>query len=262
MPVFTESKIANLTVSADDFRGGAVTDAKISSLSTNRGAFVDNGLSVVAPIGKSLVTGGPARGLVFLTLAVGSQSSRVAAGNHVHGQDGYTSVGSTGVSSHTHPVSINASTPIFIENSPGTGTHGGHSTGNNGQHNHSRPATSGTTGSNTSTLKLKKEISDYEVSEIKNLLNLQLKRYKYKNQVRHLQESINRDWMYGYIAEEVENLGFEELVGYDEKGEPASLNYGLLSTLVLELVKVQQTEISLIKEKIKRRREKYDRLSS
>ena len=131
-----------------------------------------------------------------------------------------------------------------------------------GSHIHPMPAFSGTATSNTSTLKLKKEISIYEVPNIKNLLNLQLKRYKYKNQVRHLQESLNREWMYGYIAEEVEELGFKELVGYDEKGEPASLNYGLLSTLVLELVKVQQTEIDLIKEKIKRQRKKYDKLSS
>jgi hypothetical protein len=62
--------------------------------------------------------------------------------------------------------------------------------------------------------------------------------------------------MHGYIAEEVLELGFEELLGYDEKGEPASLNYGLLSTLILELVKVQQTEIDSLKEEIQRLKEK------
>jgi hypothetical protein len=71
-----------------------------------------------------------------------------------------------------------------------------------------------------------------------------------------MHEGINREWMHGYIAEEVQELGFEELLGYDEKGEPASLNYGLLSTLVLELVKVQQTEIDSLKEEIQRLKEK------
>jgi hypothetical protein len=201
----------------------------------------------------------PASGLVSVSLVVNSAGFNVAAGNHTHGQNGYSTVTSTGVPSHTHPVSINAALPIVYTG----GTHARNlSDFSHGDHLHSQPAYSGTTGSNTSTLKLKKEISDYKVEDIKKILNLKLKRYKYKNEVRYLQESINREWMYGYIAEEVEDLGFEELVGYDEKGEPASLNYALLSTLVLELVKVQQTEISLIKEKIKRRREKYDKLSS
>ncbi len=102
---------------------------------------------------------------------------------------------------------------------------------------------------------LSKEISDYQPADIKKILNLKLKKYKYKNQLRNLHEGINREWMHGYIAEEVLDLGFEELLGYDEKGEPASLNYGLLSTLVLELVKVQQTEIDSLKEEIQRLKE-------
>jgi hypothetical protein len=57
--------------------------------------------------------------------------------------------------------------------------------------------------------------------------------------------------MYGYIAEEVLENGVEEIVGYDENKDPASLNYGLLSTLVLELVKEQQKEIDLLKEELR-----------
>ena len=57
--------------------------------------------------------------------------------------------------------------------------------------------------------------------------------------------------MYGYIAEEVLENGVEEIVGYDENKEPASLHYGLLSTLVLELVKEQQKEIDLLKEELR-----------
>ena len=262
IPVFPESEIATDAVGSDEINAGAVTEAKISTLRSVRGGIVDGGLTVVYPMTKGIISGiSPSSGLVGIGLVNNSAGFNAAEGNHTHGQNGYSAISSTGVASHTHPVSI-AQSPFFNPLG-GNGTHGGHTgSGNNGSHVHQTPGFDGTATSNTSTLKLKKDISEYEVPEIKKLLDLQLKRYKYKNQVRYLQESINRDWMYGYIAEEVENLGFKELVGYDEKGEPASLNYGLLSTLILELVKVQQTEISLIKEKIKRRREKYDKLSS
>jgi hypothetical protein len=268
MPVFPGSEISSFAVNnANMFISNTISASKFSSLRSSRGAIVNNGLSVGYPLTKTVLSGSqPASGLVSVGLVVNSQGFNVAQGSHVHGQNGYSNVASTGVASHTHPISI----PSFLagvtgDSSPHTRLSGGEegaAAHGSGTHFHSRPAFSGTARSNTSTLKLKKEISIYEVPNIKNLLNLQLKRYKYKNQVRHLQESLNREWMYGYIAEEVEDLGFKELVGYNEKGEPASLNYGLLSTLVLELVKVQQTEISLIKEKIKRRREKYDKLSS
>jgi hypothetical protein len=266
MPVFPGAEISTNAVSTEKFATGAVTDAKISSLRSVRGGIVNNGLSVAFPVTKFLIASGPsaASGLVALGLTVGSAGFNAAAGNHVHGQGGYSNISTTGVARHTHPMSFGSPAfPSFLDNGRfgDSSAHTGH-TSANGSHNHAYSVISGSSGQNASTLKVKKDISDYQVPEIKKLLNLQLKRYKYKNQVRYLQESLHKEWMYGYIAEEVEDLGFKELVGYNEKGEPASLNYGLLSTLVLELVKVQQTEISLIKEKIKRRREKYDKLSS
>jgi hypothetical protein len=264
MPVFPEAEISTNAVSTEKFATGAVTDAKISSLRSVRGGIVNSGLSVGFPMTKTLVTGGGGSGLVALGLSVSSAGFNAAAGNHVHGQGGYSNISTTGVAQHTHPMSFGSPAfPTQLSNGQfgDSSAHTGH-TSANGSHVHFYSVISGSSGQNASTLKVKKDISDYQVPEIKKLLNLQLKRYKYKNQVRYLQESLHREWMYGYIAEEVEDLGFKELVGYNEKGEPASLNYGLLSTLVLELVKVQQTEISLIKEKIKRRREKYDKLSS
>ena len=273
IPQITTSKIGNFQVTnaklAENSGSNAITSSKLASYS--EGAIVNGGLTASTGLTKSLTIGPviPGGSLpVFISFNIGSSSNQVAAGNHVHGQNGYSSVGGSGVAGHSHPISIASALPIVYTG----GTHGGHARPignvppapnlNIGEHLHTQPEFNGTATSNTSTLKLKKDISNYKIYDVKNLLNLQLKRYKYKNEVRYLQESINREWMYGYIAEEVEDLGFKELVGYDEKGDPASLNYGLLSTLILELVKVQQTEIHLIKEKIKRQRRKYDKLSS
>jgi hypothetical protein len=104
----------------------------------------------------------------------------------------------------------------------------------------------------SSTKKLKKEISDYSI-DLEKLFLLQPKRFKYKNQAK--MASKNREWDYGYIAEEALDLGVEEIVGYDEKGEVDSINYGLLSVFVLELVKKQQSEINFLSEEIKRLKE-------
>jgi hypothetical protein len=231
----------------------AVTRAKIGPLAVGNAELGTAAVSAVkcdASVVVTVNTFGAALsrvrsgGQVDIQLSTGSGSAQVAAGNHTHGTGGYTAAGSSGVPSHTHPISISSSAS--------GGVHAGHSIPNNGSHSHT-VSVSGTSGT-PSTIKLKKEISDYAMLDVKNLLNLNLKRYKYKNQARNLQEG--REWMYGYIAEEVEELGIREIVGYDENKEPNAINYGLLSTLVLELVKVQQTEIDSLKEEIQRLKEK------
>ena len=103
-----------------------------------------------------------------------------------------------------------------------------------------------------SSRKLKKEISDYNI-DLDKLFLLQPKRFKYRNQARDA--SKNREWDYGYIAEEAQDLGVEEILGYDENGEVDSINYSILSVFVLELVKKQQSEINLLSEEIKRLKE-------
>jgi hypothetical protein len=263
IPQINTAKIGDLQVTGDKifntFSTGTISANKLAE--NSQGVIVNGGLVASTGLTKTITAGPviPGTGLpVVISFNRGSSSSQVTTGNHVHGQDGYSNVGGTGVASHTHSVNIPSALPIVYTG----GTHGGHTTPlvNTGAHQHTQPTYIGTATSNTSTLKLKKEISDYKVEDVKKILNLKLKRYKYKNEVRNLQDSINREWMYGYIAEEVLATGIEEIVGYDENKEPNSLNYGLLSTLVLELVKIQQNEIDLIKERIKRQRRKYDKL--
>jgi hypothetical protein len=132
----------------------------------------------------------------------------------------------------------------------------------NGDHTHSfttsqalsgvnRHSHTGTTGT-PSTIKVKKEITTHSLENIKNLLKLEPKRYKYKRNKRDYQQARNREWMYGYMAEELIELGFSEPIGYGKEGEPETLDYGLMSMLVLELVKVQQSEIDSLKEEVLR----------
>ena len=225
-------KIQNLAVTGAKIANGTVTNAKIDTVSYEKivgpGNLVQNGITLANSSGLngSLLGGSqPAAGRFSISVQFGLGNLDVARGDHVHSGGGT-------VPSHTHSFSDESST-----NSGASHTH----------------FVSGTTGT-PSTLKLKKEITDYSMVDVKNLLNLNLKRYKYKNQARNLQEG--REWMYGYIAEEVEELGIQEIIGYDENKEPNAINYSLLSTLVLELVKVQQTEIDSLKEEIQRLKEK------
>jgi hypothetical protein len=67
-----------------------------------------------------------------------------------------------------------------------------------------------------------------------------------------MHNNLNKEWMHGYIVEELVDLGFSEPASYDEEGAPNGLDYGLMSMLVLELVKVQQTEIDFLKEELLR----------
>jgi hypothetical protein len=230
----TTAKIADSAVTNAKIAGGSVTQSKVAP----GAAIVSTVQSGGAGVAVTSATNNGGGSTSSITLNFGIGASQVAQGNHTHS--------AAGVPSHTHPVSASIS---------GATSNAGAHTGHTG---HSHPVTinAAISTSAPSSLKLKKEISDHQPADIKNILNLKLKKYKYKNQLRHMHEGVNREWMHGYIAEEVQELGFEELLGYDEKGEPASLNYGLLSTLVLELVKVQQTEIDSLKEEIQRLKEK------
>ena len=234
----TNAKIDNLTIS-----GGKIAESTITSNKIFGGTNIITSVTDSA-VGLTATTTSATYGrTVNITTSVGDGATQLALGNHTH------AAGT--VPSHTHPVNGTVTGSLS-----GSGSHVGHGAGNNGSHSHTISISENLTTGAPSSLKLKKEISDHQLVDIKNILNLKLKKYKYKNQLRHMHEGVNREWMHGYIAEEVLELGFEELLGYDAKGEPASLNYALLSTLVLELVKVQQTEIDSLKEEIQRLKEK------
>ena len=104
----------------------------------------------------------------------------------------------------------------------------------------------------SSSIKRKKDVQNYELKNPKNLLNLNFKKFKYKRSDSNYHTQANREWMHGYIIEELMDLGFDEVIHYDKDGNPEKLDYSLFSALVLELVKVQQQEIDCLQEKVKK----------
>ena len=148
---------------------------------------------------------------------IGTGSGQIARGSHIHD----------------------------VQGSSGTRTQ----TFSGNQQTLSHSHTSGNYTAAISTIRLKKQVTPHKFDTSK-LLDLELVKFKYKNQVKEHQN--NKEWAYGYIAEDVLKLGVEEVVGYKPDGKVASINYGVLSTLILELVKEHHTEIENIKKDIRK----------
>jgi hypothetical protein len=246
----TTSKIADQAVTNAKLAGFAVANANIINSTISGAKLVDNTITsnlisqgtatvlinrsvgLQAPLGSFV-----SQGLYNLRVSVGTGSNQVAAGNHTHS-------GGTTVAAHTHPASFNSGS--FF-------TTGGATAGTAHTHSHSM-VTSITVQQNTSSMRFKKDIEDYTSFDVTKLLNLKLKKFKYKKEMRHLHQ--NREWMYGYMAEELQEEGFDEVLGYDKEGKPLTVNYGLISVFTLELVKKQQNEIDSLREEIQRLKEK------
>jgi len=209
----TSSKIGSGQVGSAQIANGAVTADKIGDNQVISSKISDATKRIIVSRGLAAGTGLTKNGSV-VSVSFGGGSTQVARGNHTHG---YTN------SFYTRDYAGRELTII---------------------------ANYRTRTSAPSTRRVKKNIETHTPSNIKNLLDLEPKKYKYKRSERASHESLNKEWMHGYIAEELIDLGFPEPVGYDAEGRPASLDYGLMSMLVLELVKVQQDEINLLREEV------------
>ena len=218
--VFDTARIPSIT---NAMLAGGISNGKIDSVNAN--TIITGTVSINRLPGELLTDVNAGSGISVTgsgrSRTVALSGSGFAAANHTHSQYAATS--------HGHGR----------EDTNFAGGHVGH-----GGHTHFVNI--------SSTRKLKKEISDYSI-DLEKLFLLKPKRFKYRNQAK--MASKNREWDYGYIAEEALDLGVEEILGYDEKGKVDSINYGLLSVFVLELVKKQQSEINLLSEEIKRLKE-------
>jgi len=107
-----------------------------------------------------------------------------------------------------------------------------------------------------SSQKFKKSISIHKINNPKKLLELNFKKFKYKRSMSHESWINNKEWQYGYLIEDLLDLGFEEVIYYSPEGSPERLDYSMMSALVLELVKIQQIEIESLQQKIAEMEEK------
>lgn len=215
----SRAKIGSGQVGTAQIGNEAVTFAKIASASISAGKLIPSQYAIIGSL-----TTGPGAGLTragtTMSVNFGTASNQVARGNHRHSYN----------NSYYRRDSRGLQLQGFFTGGSQTGT--------------------------PSSRKFKKTISTHKTKNPKNLLDLKLKKFKYKRSFLDHQNHANKEWSYGYMIEDLLELGFDEVIYYSPSGEPERLDYGLFSTLVLELVKLQQTEIEYLKEEIKNLKEK------
>ncbi len=69
-------------------------------------------------------------------------------------------------------------------------------------------------------------------------------------------------WEIGYIAEEFQDKGLQNLLFFDDSGKPYSINYPKISLYLLEIVKMQSEQIQNQEDNIRTMSDRLDRLES
>lgn len=256
-----ESKITSSAVTEDKIRNGAVGRSKIQDRAVGTGQIADSAVGT-NQIGNSQVTNSKIGGII----SGGKIGSGFSGGNINN-----SSIGNGKLSDVTRARSGSglrrSGNTLFIDyDLVATRRH---------THNYSygyftrtrsgfnpvdltgfNSRTTRTGSASASSKRFKKNIQSARLEDPKKLLQVDFKKFKYKRNHKTEHQSTHREWMYGYIAEELIDLGFEHVIVYDAEGKPEKVDYGLFSALVLELVKVQQNEIKSLQEKIKRMEDK------
>lgn len=102
-------------------------------------------------------------------------------------------------------------------------------------------SSAGLYGTTASTRRKKHDISSYAIDSAA-LLNLDVKTFKYIPEIDAAQ-----DVQYGFIAEEAQELGLDELIQYDSTGVPDYFAYEKLPIFLLQLIKELKAEIDQLK---------------
>ena len=96
---------------------------------------------------------------------------------------------------------------------------------------------------NTSSIRYKKNISEYYPNEEK-IFNLRPVAFHYNSQ------NDNEIKRVGYIAEEVDEIGLKEYINYNLDNSPESIDYSSMVIATIQLIKNQKVEIDDLKNKI------------
>jgi hypothetical protein len=267
----TNSKLASNAVTEAKIDNGAVTQSKIAdnAVTASKIAADAVGSSEIASgaVGESELADNAVTRSKIATRAVDSDEIENYALKNYHYDDGSITKGK--ISGGTYIVTALAEVDLGTTLSVQTQTNGvqytidlvrgsdfgdvpygnhTHSTLSTGDHTHLSSGVHSHTA--VSSKKYKKNIENVEFSDPLNILSLQPVKFKYKNSKRQRHDQENREWMYGYIAEDVFEKGLEEVVGYDDNGEIESLDYSLLTLRLVEVLKIAMSEIEDLKSQI------------
>ena len=102
-------------------------------------------------------------------------------------------------------------------------------------------SSAGLYGTTASTRRKKHEIESYRINS-EALLNLDIKTFKYKPEIDQGQQQ-----QHGFIAEDAQDLGLNELIQYDSEGIPDYFAYEKLPIFLLQLIQEQDTSIKTMK---------------
>lgn len=105
-----------------------------------------------------------------------------------------------------------------------------------------RVSTSGNYGYVSSTRRRKEQIDNYSINS-QALLSLPVRKFKYINDETDIQQ-------YGFIAEEAQDLGLDELIQYDSTGIPDYFAYETLPIFLLQIIQEQDESIKLLKSRL------------
>ena len=266
----TEPKLATDSVSTSKIQGGAVTSGKLSTDSVTN-AKIENLAVTTAKIRDSAVTTAKINNTAVTTtkLAAGAVTTSKIGDNAIttskisNGQVTTAKLNFAPITNITSGSGISVTTtgPTSIVGTLGRTISANFGTGSTnvarGNHSHGFSGRTGTSAGHSHTFsgtasskKFKKDIEPYELSEedVNNILNLKLSKFRYRNEMKDA--SSNREWNYGYIAEDVKENALEQIVSYSNEKEPIAIDYGLLSAFVLEIVKQQKEEIESLKKRL------------
>jgi hypothetical protein len=250
----TSDKLATSSVTNAKLGGGSVTSAKLASNSVTTDKIANSAVTNLkiasSAVTRSKIFPGSVNGTIIANGAVSNEkiTNATITEEKLSSALRRNLIGGTGTGLDFFIT--NGKIIPFVEFGDGSAEVA------RGNHTHTTTLIGTQTSTPNSTERVKKNIEEYAPNNIKNLLNLNPKKYQYKRSMRQVHQNLNKDWMHGYLVEELITLGFPEPVGYDSEGLPASLDYGLMSMLVLELVKAQQTEIDSLREEVSRLKDK------
>lgn len=105
-----------------------------------------------------------------------------------------------------------------------------------------RVSDSGLYGYVASTRRKKEQIENYSIDS-EALLSLPVKKFKYKNDESGVQQ-------YGFIAEDAQDLGLDELIQYDSTGIPDYFAYETLPIFLLQIIQEQDSSIKNLKARL------------